>query len=64
MSFKCLRTDLDGHVLSVAFTRGEEYNTIIPELRHELNEVRSAVGWRQAVRERDDAFGDYGSRSR
>jgi len=23
-----------------------------------------AVGWRQAVRERDDAFGDYGSRSR
>ncbi len=23
-----------------------------------------AVGWRQAVRERDDPFGDYGSRSR
>jgi enoyl-CoA hydratase len=39
MSSKCLRTELADHVLSVVFTRGDEYNTIIPELRTELNEV-------------------------
>ncbi|WP_372526527.1 hypothetical protein [Piscinibacter sp.] len=56
-SFTSLRIENDGAVHSIVLARPEQFNTITVA-------CAKAVGWRNAVRERDAPFGDYGERKR